>query len=104
MSNIGNTKESAINYYHTNYPWEYYKNYPELCIKKMCMSEKEFNRVLDSIHMEQREKIIDKQYLLNIDRNSLQTLPPLSLRNRTVITNWLTASSLTFDDIICVGW
>ena len=104
MSNIGNTKESVIDYYNVNYPWEYYKKYPEFCIKKLCMTEKEFDKVLNSLPEENRKGIIDKQYLLNIDRDSLKTLSPLELRDRNTITNWLSESSLTYDDIIYVGW
>ena len=104
MSTIGKTKESIIEYYHTNYPWEYYKEYPEFCIKKLCMNEKEFNNILDSIPMKDRETIIDKQYLLNVDRNSLINLPHMKLRNKDTITKWLTDSSLTYDDIIYTGW
>lgn len=98
------TREKLIEHYNINYPWEYYKNYPEFCMKKLCYTHTELSNVLTNINQNKYRTILNKQYLLNIDSDSLQTLPPVELRNRKTITDWLSNSSITYDDLLCVGW
>ena len=52
--NFGNTKESIINYYHAQYPWEYYKKYPEFCMNKLIISDESIDRVLSGIDVNLR--------------------------------------------------
>ena len=104
MSNsFGTTKESIIDYYHHNYPLEYYKNYPEFAINKLCIKSTSTDNILKMLPKNDIKKFIESQYLLNIDKDSLQTLPPLELRNRDMITEWLKNSSITYDNILGVG-
>lgn len=102
--NFGNTKQSIINYYHEQYPWEYYKNYPETCMNKLIVSDKTIDRVLSGIDVNLRRGFLDKQYQFHRDLESLSQLPPIENRTRDHITHWMTNSSIEFDDIIGVGW
>ena len=105
MSNsFGTTKELLIEYYHHNYPWEYYKSYPEFAMNKLCIKSTSIDNILKMLPENKIKKFIESQYLLNINKDSLQTLPPLELRNRDIITEWLKKSSITYDNIIEVGW
>jgi hypothetical protein len=101
---FGTTKETIIDDYHHNYPWKYYKNYPEFAINKLCIKSTSVDNILKMLPENKIKKFINSQYLLNIDKDSLQTLPPLELRNRDIITEWLRDSSITYDDILGVGW
>lgn len=98
------TKESLIDYYHSNYPWEYYQKYPEFAMNKICMTPESFESNLSQVPESQRKSYQDFHYKMNIDKQSLQKLPPMELRNRDVITEWLKNSHLTYDDIMFVGW
>jgi len=98
------TREKLIEHYDTKYPWEYYKYYPEFCINKLTCNQNQMSYVLENISEDKYRSVINKQYLLNIDSDSLQTLPPIELRDRKTITDWLSKSSITYDDLLFVGW
>ena len=102
---FGTTKTSIIQYYHDNYPWEYYKRYPEFCVKKLKLGDNALNRVLQDSDFDKKMSIIHKEYDIRREADDLdKKLPPIGERTREQVTEWLTNSSLTYDDIIGVGW
>ena len=102
--NFGNTKESIIDYYHEQYPWEYYKKYPEFCLNKLIISDESIGSVLSSIDVNIRRSFLDKQSKFHRDFESLSQLPAIENRTREQVTQWMRNSSIDYDDIIGVGW
>ena len=101
---FGTTKTSIIQYYHDNYPFEYYRNYPETCVKKMFIEKSQMDKILTKFGTEDKLKILHKQYDVEKEQENLSKLPSVDERTKDNITKWLMESSFTFDDIIGVGW
>ena len=102
---FGTTKTSIIQYYHDNYPWEYYQRYPEFCVNKLSLGDSALNNALQIADFEKKMIILHKEYDIRKERDELdKKLPPIGERTREQITDWLTNSSLTYDDIVGVGW
>jgi len=102
---FGTTKTSIIQTYHDHYPWGHYQTYPENCVTKLHLGDTLLNQILKDSDFEKKMIVIHKEYDIRKERDELGTkLPPIDQRTRQDITDWLTNSSLTYDDIIGVGW
>ena len=101
----GTTKTTIIQAYNDHYPWEFYQQYPETCVTKLHLGDKALNSALQGSDFEKKMIVLHKEYDIRRERDELGTkLPPIAQRTRQDITDWLTNSSLTYDDIIGVGW
>ena len=103
--NYGTTKDSIVKCYHKHYPMEHYKSYPETCVGKTTLSDDTFKEYLVKATDENEMlKIIQRRIDIKQDTQNISMLPPVEERTRDDVTKWLYESSLTFDDIIGVGW
>jgi len=102
---FGETKTTIIQAYHDHYPWEFYQKYPETCVTKLHLGDTLLNQVLQGSDFKKKMIILHKEYDIRKEMDELKTkLPLITQRTRLDITNWLINSSLTYDDIIGVGW
>ena len=102
-STFPKNRNDYLTFLQEKYDWKYYKTYPEFCMKKLRFAPETFSNDTKDMEYIVLKNFIEKQYLINIDNDSLCKLPPIGIRNRTDVTLWFKETSISYDDFIGVG-